>query len=237
MARQDVANALEAKGDLSFTVAVETLAARSKSARSRTYLWKSSSPIVPDEDVEAALNADGRARPPLRGQGRRCAGRREGRQGHDGLRGHASTVNLLMAAPPRARTSCWARTRSSRALRTRWSASKKGETRTVKVTFPEAYAAGAHLAGKAAEFEVTAKNIATPGEMVPIDDAFAKGFSFDSLDAMKTAIRTNMEGDFARASRERVKRRLARCARHQIFLRSAAGPRRSGVSRASGVSC
>src|SRR4030095_16668968 len=47
-----------------------------------------------------------------------------------------------------------------------------GESKTVKVTFPATYPA-ANLAGKEAEFDVTAKSVEAPGELV-IDDAFAK---------------------------------------------------------------
>jgi trigger factor len=83
---------------------------------------------------------------------------------------------------------------------------KAGESRTVTATFPENYLPR-HLAGKEATFEVTAKNVAAPGELA-IDDAFAKGFNFDSLDAMKTAIRGNLESEWGRASREKLKRAL-----------------------------
>jgi trigger factor len=83
---------------------------------------------------------------------------------------------------------------------------KAGESRTVTATFPENYLPR-HLAGKEATFDVTAKSLAAPGELA-IDDAFAKGFNFDSLDAMKAAIRGNLEAEWARASREKLKRAL-----------------------------
>jgi trigger factor len=83
---------------------------------------------------------------------------------------------------------------------------KAGENRTVTATFPENYLPR-HLAGKEATFDVTAKIVAAPGELA-IDDAFAKGFNFDSLAAMKAAIRGNLEGEWARASREKLKRAL-----------------------------
>src|SRR3712207_5296646 len=41
---------------------------------------------------------------------------------------------------------------------------RAGETRLVKVTFPEGYAA-AHLAGKDAEFDVAVKEVLAPGEL------------------------------------------------------------------------
>jgi trigger factor len=83
---------------------------------------------------------------------------------------------------------------------------KPGESRTITVTFPENYLPR-HLAGKEATFDVTAKSVAAPGELA-IDDAFAKGFNFDSLEAMKTAIRGNLEAEWGRASREKLKRAL-----------------------------
>jgi trigger factor len=83
---------------------------------------------------------------------------------------------------------------------------KAGESRTVTATFPENYLPR-HLAGKEASFDVNAKIVAAPGELA-IDDAFAKGFNFDSLAAMKAAIRGNLEGEWARASREKLKRAL-----------------------------
>ena len=83
---------------------------------------------------------------------------------------------------------------------------KVGEQRLVKVTFPEAYAAAA-LAGKPAEFDVTAKVISAPGE-VTFDDAFAKGFGFDEFAKLKDAVRTQIETDYNRASRDKLKRSL-----------------------------
>ncbi len=83
---------------------------------------------------------------------------------------------------------------------------KAGDSRTVSASFPENYLPR-HLAGKDATFEVTAKAVAAPGELA-IDDAFAKGFNFDTLDAMKAAIRGNLEAEWGRASREKLKRAI-----------------------------
>ncbi len=83
---------------------------------------------------------------------------------------------------------------------------KKGESKTVSVSFPENYAA-ARLAGKAATFDVTVKNVAAPGEIV-IDDEFAKKFGFDTMDAFRAAVRTNIETDMARGARMHTKRLL-----------------------------
>lgn len=81
-----------------------------------------------------------------------------------------------------------------------------GQSRVVKVTFPEAYGAK-HLAGKSAEFAVTAKKIAAPSD-VALDDEMAKGFGLDSIDKLRENIRSNISADFARASRDKLKRKL-----------------------------
>ncbi|MFM2443158.1 MAG: Trigger factor [Pseudomonadota bacterium] len=83
---------------------------------------------------------------------------------------------------------------------------KAGEQRTVNVAFPENYTA-THLAGRDASFDVTVKSISAPGEFV-LDDEFAKQFGFDSIDKLKDAIRSNLERDYIRASRDKLKRSL-----------------------------
>ncbi len=83
---------------------------------------------------------------------------------------------------------------------------KAGDQRTVNVAFPENYTA-THLAGRDASFDVTVKSISAPGELV-MDDEFAKQFGFDSLDKLKDAIRSNIERDYTRASRDKLKRAL-----------------------------
>ena len=83
---------------------------------------------------------------------------------------------------------------------------KAGEERKVNVTFPEAYQS-ADLAGKAAVFDVTVKAIAAPGEVV-IDDEFAKGYGLEGLDKLKEAIRANIQREYSKAGREKLKRGL-----------------------------
>ena len=82
-----------------------------------------------------------------------------------------------------------------------------GETRTVSVTFPEAYQA-AQLAGKPAEFEVTVKAVRAPKADEAVDDAFAERLGLPSLQALKDAIRGQVESQYAAASRQKVKRAL-----------------------------
>jgi trigger factor len=81
-----------------------------------------------------------------------------------------------------------------------------GEQRLVKVRFPENYSAQ-HLAGRDAEFDVTVKSVSAPKPQ-NIDDALAKKYGFEALADMQNAIRANIEADYARASREKMKRAM-----------------------------
>ncbi|WP_046863335.1 trigger factor [Microvirga massiliensis] len=81
-----------------------------------------------------------------------------------------------------------------------------GDSRLVKVTFPENYLAE-NLAGKDAEFDVTVKAVEAPGE-IKIDDELAKSFGMESLDKLKDAIRGAIQRDFDAQSRRRLKKEL-----------------------------
>ncbi len=81
-----------------------------------------------------------------------------------------------------------------------------GERRAVQATFPEAYAAR-KLAGQKADFDVTVKAVAAP-EPFALDDEFAKSLGAESLDQVKQTLRERFRADYARASREKVKRKL-----------------------------
>ncbi|WP_407051058.1 trigger factor [Methyloraptor flagellatus] len=83
---------------------------------------------------------------------------------------------------------------------------KAGDEVTVKVTFPAEYPA-AHLAGKAAEFAVTVKGVAAPGELA-LDDEWAKKLGMESLDKVKDAIRDQIRSGYEAATRAKVKRAL-----------------------------
>jgi trigger factor len=82
----------------------------------------------------------------------------------------------------------------------------KGEKRLVKTRFPEDYSA-ANLAGKDAEFDVTVKEVSAP-KSLNLDDELAKKYGFESLEAMRAAVRANIEADFDKASRDKLKRQL-----------------------------
>jgi trigger factor len=81
-----------------------------------------------------------------------------------------------------------------------------GETRVVKVTFPDNYL-NTQLAGKNAEFDVTAKSLEAPGQ-VTLDDAFAKSLGLESLDKLKEAVKGRLQQEHAALSRQKLKRQL-----------------------------
>jgi trigger factor len=81
-----------------------------------------------------------------------------------------------------------------------------GETRVVKVTFPDNYL-NTQLAGKSAEFDVTVKSLEAPGEAT-LDDAFAKSLGLESLDKIKEALKGRLQQEHAALSRQKLKRQL-----------------------------
>ena len=81
-----------------------------------------------------------------------------------------------------------------------------GETRTLKVTFPARYMKE-DLAGKAAEFVVTAKSIEAPGK-VTADDDFAKSLGLESLAKLRDAVKDSISREHAGMSRQKLKRAL-----------------------------
>jgi trigger factor len=81
-----------------------------------------------------------------------------------------------------------------------------GDKRTVRATFPEAYAAPA-LAGKTADFSVTVKAVAGRDPFA-LDDEFAKGLGSETVDKLKETVRDRLAAEYARVSRDKVKREL-----------------------------
>jgi trigger factor len=81
-----------------------------------------------------------------------------------------------------------------------------GETRTLKVTFPAHYPK-ADLAGKEAEFVVTAKSIEAPGT-VTVDDEFAKSLGLESLAKLREAVKDRIGREHVAMSRQKLKRAL-----------------------------
>ncbi len=102
-----------------------------------------------------------------------------------------------------------------------------GEKRDVEATFPEAYAAR-KLAGRKAKFDVTVKAVAAP-EPLAIDDEFAKSYGADDLAQLQRRIRERIAAEYARASREKVKRKLLDALAGALHVRSAGRAGRAGV--------
>jgi trigger factor len=81
-----------------------------------------------------------------------------------------------------------------------------GEQRTINVTFPQLYP-NEKLAGKAAEFDVTAKSVETP-KPVAIDDEFAKSLGMESLAKLKEMVKERIGREHGAMSRQKIKRKL-----------------------------
>ena len=81
-----------------------------------------------------------------------------------------------------------------------------GESFDLDVTFPADYAK-ADLAGKAAVFAVTLKEIQAPHEPA-IDDDFAKSMGVEDLGDLKVKIRERLAEEYAKMGRARLKRLL-----------------------------
>ena len=80
------------------------------------------------------------------------------------------------------------------------------ETRTITITFPTEYHA-ADLAGKEAQFTVTAKELRAEVK-VALDDEFAKKLGLTDLEALKKVARDQIEGEYGRLTRLKLKRSL-----------------------------
>ncbi|WP_341860978.1 trigger factor [Gymnodinialimonas sp. 57CJ19] len=83
---------------------------------------------------------------------------------------------------------------------------KAGETKDVEVTFPEEYQAE-HLAGKAAVFACTIKEVKKP-VAAEVDDELAKKFGAEDLDALKGQITERLASEYTGAARAVMKRSL-----------------------------
>jgi trigger factor len=83
---------------------------------------------------------------------------------------------------------------------------KPDETKTITVTFPEQYHA-AELAGKEAQFEVTAKELRAPVK-TEVNDEFAKKLGLTDLETLKRMAREQIEGEHGRMTRLKLKRSL-----------------------------
>jgi trigger factor len=83
---------------------------------------------------------------------------------------------------------------------------KAGDTREVKVTFPDDYPAQ-NLKGKAATFAVTVKAVKISGEN-KVDDEFAKSLGLNDLEQLQGLIRGQVEQELNGLTRTHMKRQL-----------------------------
>lgn len=83
---------------------------------------------------------------------------------------------------------------------------KAGDEVTVNVSFPDDYQVD-RLKGKAAAFEVTVKEVRAP-KAAEADDALAERLGMADLDALKAALRENLDRQYVSASRFKLKRAL-----------------------------
>ena len=83
---------------------------------------------------------------------------------------------------------------------------KAGDQKQIVVTFPADYPA-ANLAGQAATFDITVKEVRIAGE-AELDDGFAKSLGLESLDQLKGLLRGQLEQETAGLTRTAMKRAL-----------------------------
>ncbi len=83
---------------------------------------------------------------------------------------------------------------------------KAGDRKDVKIVFPGDYPAE-NLAGKDAVFDVTVKELRT-SKLPEIDDDFAKSIGAENLDALREAVKSDIEREYDGVSRTRLKRDL-----------------------------
>ena len=83
---------------------------------------------------------------------------------------------------------------------------KAGDKVNVEVNFPENYHS-ADLAGKPAVFETTVKKVSEK-HAPELNDELAKGLGFESIDALRDAVKGQIDGDYAGAARNKAKKAL-----------------------------
>lgn len=201
--KDEIEAAMEAKGDLAFTVALEVLPKIELADLSDVALVK---PVaeVPDADVDAALER-------MAANNRSFSAKAEGAAAEKGDRLMISFVGTIDGVAFDGGTGSGipldlGAGQFIPGFEEQLEGAQAGEKRTVNVSFPENYAA-AHLAGKAASFEVTVDEVQAP-DALKIDEELAKSFGMESLDALKTAIREQIGRDFGTQSRRKLKKSL-----------------------------
>jgi len=197
-----VEKAIRAEGDLAFTVNLEILPKVELRPFDSISLERQVFP-VPDDEVEETINrlaTESRpfeAKEGVAGEGDRVVIDFVGRIDGETFEGGSGTdMNVVIGSNT-----------FLPGFEEQLKGVAAGESRVLKVKFPEEYPGAPHLAGKDAEFDVTAKSIEAPGELT-VDDEFAKKFGVQSLEELRTAIRADMQKQYDAASRQKLKRAL-----------------------------
>jgi trigger factor len=199
----EVEKALDARGDLDFTVAVEVLPTFELADLSDVSVKKLVAEVT-DEELDTAVNR-------MAQQNRAFAAKGEGAEAAQGDRVVVDFVGRIDGEPFEGGTASDITVEIGSGsfipgFEDQLVGAKVGEDRKINVTFPENYGS-AELAGKAAEFDVTVKDVQAPGE-VAIDDELAKGFGMESLDKLRDAVRSAISNDFEAQARRKLKKEL-----------------------------
>ena len=197
----EVEKALEAKGDLDFTVAVEVLPTFDLADLSDVTVTKQTTEVSEDDLTQAvermaAQNRTFSAKDGAAAEGDRVTVDFIGRIDGDAFEGGtASDIQVDIGSGS-----------FIPGFEEQLVGHAVEEQFQVAVTFPENYGA-ANLAGKPAEFDVTVKAVATADPVV-VDEALAKAFGMESLEKMREAVRGAISRDFEMQSRRKLKKEL-----------------------------
>jgi len=201
--QDEVERALEAEGDLAFTVTFETLPKFEIGSLDDISLER---PVaeVGDEDIQTALKN-------LADRVQEFDAREEGGKAESGDKLTIDFTGKLDGVPFEGGTGgdvdiVLGSNTFIPGFEDQLVGAGAGEARLVKVKFPEDYSAQ-HLAGKEAEFDVTVKAVAAP-KALEIGEELATKYGFENFDAMKEAVKGNLEADFHKVSRDKLKRAL-----------------------------
>ncbi len=198
----EIENVISAKSDLEYTVALEVLPKIEIADHSDITIEKQVAE-VPDADVMAAIERMAEPSRPYTDKGAAAAasgdrvtvdfvGRIDGVE-FDGGKGEGIQVQLGSNS-------------FIPGFEDQIVGMKAGEQKLVKVRFPDNYQA-AGLAGKDAEFDVTAKLVEAPGEL-KVDDELAKQYGLEDLSKLKDAVRSSLGAELEGAARRKMKRKL-----------------------------
>ena len=199
----EVEKALEAKGDLDFTVAVEVLPTFELADISDVAVTKQVA-TVSDEDLSQALER-------MASQNRAFAPKGEDAEAGQGDRVKVDFVGRIDGEPFEGGTAQDIDVEIGSngfipGFEPQLIGARVGEERAVNVTFPDNYGA-ANLAGRPAEFSVTVKEISSAGE-TKVDEDLAKAFGMESLDKLKDAVRGAINNDIETQARRKLKKEL-----------------------------